>query len=159
MVRSSSTTPIPRQSNDLLAGISAERFRALNEDPNKPQINRVIRVNILLAAPFKLATAAMALKRGLVTMDSHRRCLVRRLPVWQPALSLLEGRRTRSLDSLAPRYILRRHFYQLGLRVGEAAIFAEARAFGFGQRSGIDLSWSNARPFPRRFAAMSTREA
>jgi penicillin-binding protein 2 len=136
--------------NDWVGGISTERFRALNADPNKPQINRVIQGRYPPASPFKLATAAMGLKRGLVTMDTHMPVPCtggyqfgsRRYKCWKPAghgsLDL-----TRAIATSCDVY-----FYQLGLKLGEQAIFDEGRAFGLGERSGIDLELEQRSRFP-----------
>ncbi len=128
--------------NDWVGGISVVNFRALNEDPDKPLINRVIYGRYPPASPFKLATAAMGLKRGLITASS-------RMPVPCTGGFQFGNRRFRcwkrdgghgSLDLTgAVATSCDVYFYQLGLLLGEQAIFEEGTAFGFNERSGIDL--------------------
>jgi penicillin-binding protein 2 len=128
--------------NDWVGGISVAKFRELNEDPDKPLINRVIYGRYPPASPFKLATAAMGLKRGLITANTRMAVPCtggfqfgnRRFRCWKRdgghgSLDLT-GAVATSCDV---------YFYQLGLMLGEQAIFEEGTAYGFGQRSGIDL--------------------
>jgi penicillin-binding protein 2 len=128
--------------NDWVGGISVPKFRELNEDPDKPLINRVIYGRYPPASPFKLATAAMALKRGLITANTRMAfpCTGgfqfgnRRFRCWKRdgghgSLDLT-GAVATSCDV---------YFYQLGLMLGPEAIFEEGTAYGFGERSGIDL--------------------
>ena len=46
-------------------------WRTLNNDEAKPLLNRAIQARYPPASPFKLAIAAMALKRGLIGLDTH----------------------------------------------------------------------------------------
>jgi penicillin-binding protein 2 len=128
--------------NDWVGGISVPKFRELNENPDKPLINRVIYGRYPPASPFKLATAAMGLKRGLITANTRMAVPCtggyqfgnRRFRCWKRdgghgSLDLT-GAVATSCDV---------YFYQLGLMLGEQAIFEEGTAYGFGERSGIDL--------------------
>ena len=126
--------------NDFIGGIDRATFNELNTDPDKPFYNRVIQAAYPPASPFKLAIAAMALRRGF-TMESRMRdgCTgsyhygngVWRC--WKPeghgSLTLREAI-SKSCDV---------YFYQLGLLLGGDSILAAAREMGFGERAGIDL--------------------
>src|SRR5439155_8303533 len=90
---------------------------------------------------FKLATAAIALKRGLVGFDTHMpvpcsgglRFGNRVFHCWRPSGhgSLdLSGAIANSCDV---------YFYQLGLRIGISTLLEEGTAMGFGQPTRVDL--------------------
>ncbi len=136
--------------NDFVGGIDATTWAALNDNPDKPLINRVIAGRYPPASPFKLAIAAMALRRGLVTMDS-------RMPVpctgeyrfgnrvwkcWNP-----EGHGSLTLrQAIATSCDI--YFYQLGQLLGAKAIFEDGVEMGFDERSGIDLAGEVRPTFP-----------
>lgn len=126
--------------NDFIGGIDAATYADLNDDPNKPFYNRVIQATYPPASPFKLAIAAMALRRGY-TMDSRMRegCTGsyqygnRVWRCWNPkGHGLLTLRQAIALSCDV-------YFYQLGQLLGADSILAAARDMGFGGRSGIDL--------------------
>ena len=77
--------------NAFVGGITTALWRALNNDEAKPLLNRAIQTRYPPASPFKLAISAMALKRGLIGLDTHMpAALPRRPPAGQPGLPLLE---------------------------------------------------------------------
>ena len=96
--------------NDFIGGIDHDTWAALNDDPNRPLYNRVIQAAYPPASPFKLAMAAMALRRGLVDMDTQDAGAVhRQLSVRQPDLALLESARARpALAAPGHRVVVRR---------------------------------------------------
>src|SRR5262249_41674195 len=127
--------------NDFVGGISSAEWRALNTDEARPLLNRVIMARYPPASPFKLAISAMALKRGLVTLDT-------KMP--QPCRGGLRlGNRVfrcwkkeghGSLDLVgAVAASCDVYFYQLGLRLGLNAIIQDGVLMGFRDNSGIDL--------------------
>jgi penicillin-binding protein 2 len=127
--------------NDFVGGISSKEWRALNTDSARPLLNRVIQARYPPASPFKLAIAAMALKRGLVTLDSHMpqpcrggmRLGNRVFRCWKK-----EGHGSVDLvGAVAGSCDV--YFYQLGLRLGLNAIIQDGVLMGFKDRSGIDL--------------------
>jgi penicillin-binding protein 2 len=126
--------------NDFIGGIDAMTYSDLINDPDKPLYNRVIQAAYPPASPFKLAIAAMALRRGF-TMDSKMRegCTGsyqfgnRVWRCWNPkGHGILTLRQAIALSCDV-------YFYQLGQMLGADSILAEARDMGFGGRSGIDL--------------------
>ena len=137
--------------NAWVGGISNSEYSVLYNDPMQPLINRVIYGKYPPASPFKLATAAMGLKRGLVTMGS-------RMPVACSGAFVYGGRPFRcwkrdgghgSLDlagAIATSCDV--YFYQLGLQLTAENLIADANAFGFGSKSGIDLQLEQTSTFP-----------
>jgi penicillin-binding protein 2 len=136
--------------NIWVGGISREDYAVLRDDPARPLVNRVIYGRYPPASPFKLAVAAMGLKRGLVTMSS-------RMPVPCSGGLQFGNRRFRcwkaeghgSLDltgAIATSCDV--YFYQLGQRLGADALMEDGTAFGFGDRSGIDLELEQRPIFP-----------
>ena len=127
--------------NLFIGGISLEDWRQLRDDPAHPLYNRAIQGRYAPASPFKLAIAAMALRRGLVTFNTHmpERCTGsfqygnRVFKCWDPrghgSLDLT-GAIAQSCDV---------YFYQLGLKLGLDNLLADGQAMGFRGRSGVDL--------------------
>jgi penicillin-binding protein 2 len=127
--------------NAFVGGISAGEWRALNTDPALPLLNRALQVRYPPGSPFKLAIAAMALKRGLVQMNSHMPIPCRGgmqygnrfFKCWNKrghgSLDL-EGAIAQSCDV---------YFYQLGLRLQLHALLEDGVKLGFRDRAGIDL--------------------
>jgi penicillin-binding protein 2 len=127
--------------NHFVGGISSAEWRKLNNDPARPLLNRVIQARYPPASPFKLAIAAMALKRGLIKLNSRMpepcrggmRLGNRVFRCWKReghgSLDLI-GAVAASCDV---------YFYQLGLQLGLDAIIQDGVLMGFRDKSGIDL--------------------
>jgi len=135
--------------NDFVGGIAAERYRTLTApEAGLPLFNRAIKGAYPPASAFKLATAAMALRRGLISFSSRMdqpcrggyRFGSRVFKCWKKeghgSLDLI-GAITASCDV---------YFYQLGLRLGVTGMLEEGGRLGFHDRSGIDLG-SETRSF------------
>lgn len=127
--------------NEFVGGISQTRWREYQTDPNKPLLNRVLRGRYPPASPYKLATAAMALRRGLVNPEAFmpEPCRggmqfgSRFFRCWKP-----EGHGYQNLiGAVASSCDV--YFYQLGLRLGVSAQLEEGHLLGFGEPTGIDL--------------------
>jgi penicillin-binding protein 2 len=120
--------------NLFVGGISSTDWRRLNNDPARPLLNRAINGRYPPASPFKLATAAMGLKRGVIDFNSHMpvpctggyRLGNRVFKCWRKeghgSLDLV-GAVAQSCDV---------YFYQLGQRLGLDHIVEEGAAMGFG---------------------------
>ena len=126
--------------NEFIGRIDQDTWNAVNNDPNKPLYNRVIQATYPPASPFKLAIAAMALRRGY-TMESRMR---------EPCNGSYQyGNRAyrcwneKGHGSLTLREAIAKScdvfFYQLGQQLGADSILAAAHELGFGERSGVDL--------------------
>ncbi len=136
--------------NAFVGGIPREYWAALNADPARPLLNRAVSTRYPPASTFKLATALMALERGLVGFDTHMNQPCRGgmqfgnrfFKCWKPAghgsLDLI-GAIASSCDV---------YFYQLGLRLGVANMLADGTALGFRAESGVDLPGEIASSYP-----------
>ncbi len=145
--------------NAFVGGIPPKLWRQLNTDSALPLYNRAIQAQYPPASPFKLAIAAMALKRRLITLDT-------RMPVPCTGGYQLGNRIFRcwkktghgNLDLVgAIAGSCDVYFYQLGRQLGLDAILREGTEMGFHDPTGIDLG-SEKRPiFPTSTAYFDRR--
>jgi penicillin-binding protein 2 len=127
--------------NQFVGGISSSEWKKLNNDPAKPLLNRVIQARYPPASPFKLAVAAMGLKRGLIRLSTYMpepcrgglRLGNRVFRCWKR-----EGHGPQDLTG-AVAASCDVYFYQLGIRLGLDAIIQDGVLMGFRDKSGIDL--------------------
>ena len=136
--------------NAFVGGVNPEYWRQLNESETHPLLNRAIQARYPPGSTWKLAVAAMALRRGVVTFHS-------RMPIpcrggmaygnryfrcWEPAghgaLTLTEAI-AQSCDV---------YFYQLGLKLGLTSLLEDANQWGLRSRTGVDLPGETASEFP-----------
>jgi penicillin-binding protein 2 len=139
--------------NLFVGGISTTDWRALNDNVDKPLLNRAINGGYPPASPFKLATAAMGLKRGLINLHSQMpqpctggyRLGNRIFRCWKRdghgSLDLI-GAVAQSCDV---------YFYQLGLKLGLDNMLSDGVAMGFAGRSGVDLPSEQASLYPASY--------
>jgi penicillin-binding protein 2 len=127
--------------NAFVGGISMALWRGLNEDEARPLLNRAIQTRYPPASPFKLAIAAMALKRGLIGLDTHMPTPCRGgLRLGNRIFRCWKKEGHGSLDLIgAVASSCDVYFYQLGLRLGLNAIVEDGVLMGFRDKSGIDL--------------------
>ncbi|MBA3521029.1 MAG: hypothetical protein H0T90_00805, partial [Gemmatimonadales bacterium] len=127
--------------NDFVGGISTKRWRALNTDEAKPLLNRAIQTRYPPASPFKLAISAMALKRGLVGLETHMPTACRGgMRLGNRVFRCWKKEGHGSLDLIgAVAASCDVYFYQVGLRLGLNAILDDGVLMGFRDKSGIDL--------------------
>ncbi|MEP6689240.1 MAG: penicillin-binding protein 2, partial [Gemmatimonadales bacterium] len=127
--------------NAFVGGISAALWRGLNNDEARPLLNRAIQTRYPPASPFKLAIAAMALKRGLIGLDTHMPTPCRGgLRLGNRVFRCWKKEGHGSVDLIgAVASSCDVYFYQLGLRLGLNAIVQDGVLMGFRDKSGIDL--------------------
>jgi penicillin-binding protein 2 len=136
--------------NAFVGGISAPYWRALNENPARPLLDRAIQARYPPGSTWKLAVAAMGLKRGIVGPRSH-------MPI--PCRGGLQfgNRFFRCWDahghgdlnlSEAIAQSCDVYFYQLGIKLGVTSMLEDANAWGFRGRTGIDLPGEIPSEFP-----------
>ena len=127
--------------NEFVGGISTRLWRALNDDEARPLLNRAIQTRYPPASPFKLATGAMALKRGLIGLDTHMPTPCRGgLRLGNRVFRCWKKEGHGSLDLVgAVAASCDVYFYQVGVRLGLNAIIEDGVLMGFRDKSGIDL--------------------
>ena len=136
--------------NAFVGGISASYWRSLNESAAHPLLDRAIQARYPPGSTWKLAVAAMALKRGIVGPRSkmpmpcrgglqygnrYFRCWNAR---GHGELTLTEAI-AQSCDV---------YFYQLGIKLTVSSLLEDANAWGFRGRTGIDLPGELPSEFP-----------
>lgn len=120
-------------------GIDVDSWKALNESPDHPLINRPLYGTYPIGSTYKPFVALAALELGKRSPDL-------RLP--DPGYFELGGQRFRNAGSVAygPTNMHRAivvssdtYFYSLGPDIGVNALHDFSKQFGFGQMTGIDL--------------------
>ena len=136
--------------NAFVGGISADYWRTLNESPAHPLLDRAIQARYPPGSTWKLAVAAMALKRGIVGPRSKMPIPCRGglqygnryFRCWQAHghgdLTLTEAI-AQSCDV---------YFYQLGIKLGVTSLLEDGNGWGFRGRTGIDLPGELPSEFP-----------
>ncbi|HEX2205931.1 MAG TPA: penicillin-binding protein 2 [Longimicrobium sp.] len=136
--------------NAFVGRIPPKLWTALQTDPDKPLLNRGITALYPPASTWKLATAAMGVKLGLVKSGA-------RMPISCTGGMAYAGRYARcwyrrghgSLDlAQAIEKSCNVYFYQLGIRIGLANLASTGTRMGFGRRTGIDLPAESEPIFP-----------
>lgn len=136
--------------NAFVGGVSAEYWRALNDNAARPLLDRAIQARYPPGSTWKLAVAAMALKRGVATLQT-------RMPI--PCRGGLQyynryfrcwneqGHGSLTLEQ-AIAQSCDVYFYQLGLKLGLTSLLEDANSWGFRMRTGIDLPGEVTPDFP-----------
>jgi penicillin-binding protein 2 len=125
--------------NAFVPAISAEKFKALQDDPDIPLLPRAFRSSYPPGSTFKVAVGLAALESGTVRSDEEYNC-VPSITVgnvvfhnWKKtdrgALNFVEAM-TESCDTW---------FYQVGIKTGADPIIEWAQRLGFGSKTGIPL--------------------
>jgi penicillin-binding protein 2 len=134
--------------NKFTGGIPADYYKQLLEDKRRPLVNKAIQGRYPPGSTFKLATAVIALKDGLVGLKEH-------MPV--PCTGGLQygsryfrcwekkGHGSVDLEG-AIKHSCDVYFYQLGLKVGLSRMIAGGISLTMRDKSGIDLPEEN-QPF------------
>jgi penicillin-binding protein 2 len=136
--------------NAFVGGISAPYWRSLNENPAHPLLDRAIQARYPPGSVWKLAVAAMALKRGIVGPRSHMPIPCRGgLQYGNRYFRCYNPRGHGDLtltDAIAQSCDV--YFYQLGIKLGVTSLLEDANAWGFRGRTGIDLPGEIPSEFP-----------
>jgi penicillin-binding protein 2 len=125
--------------NAFTPTISAEKFKALQDDPDIPLLPRAFRSSYPPGSTFKVAVGMAALESGAVRSDDEFNC-VPSIQIgnvtfhnWKKtdrgALNFVQAL-TESCDTW---------FYQVGIKTGAEPILDWAQKLGFGAKSGIPL--------------------
>jgi len=127
--------------NRFIGGIPPELWKELNADPRKPLFNKVTQGRYPPGSTWKLATAAIALQRGLVKLDDYMPTPCtggyqfgnRYFHCWDPkghGNLTLAGAIEKSCDV---------YFYQLGLKIGLSSLVGGGIKLGAREKTNIDL--------------------
>ncbi len=136
--------------NDFVGGISGSLWRALNQDPDLPLLDRSMVATYPPASTFKVLTAAAGVHYGLVKADT-------RMPIPCSGGLAYAGRYARcwqssghgSLDlAAAIEKSCNVYFYQLGIQLGLRRLIEYGTRVGFGRPTGIDLPAEKTGTFP-----------
>jgi penicillin-binding protein 2 len=140
--------------NAFVGGIDRALWQALNDDEAKPLLDRAIGTRYPPASTFKLATASIAIRRGLATPDT-------RMPVpctggLQYGNRVWKCWRVQGHGSLTLEQAIATscdvYFYQLGMRIGLRTLLEDGDLLGFRSRSGVDLPGEISPAFPQNTA-------
>jgi penicillin-binding protein 2 len=127
--------------NAFVGGVSPDYWRDLSVNATHPLLNRAIQARYPPGSTWKLAIAAMALRRGVATMNT-------RMPI--PCRGGLQygdrffhcwnqlGHGSLTLGQ-AIAQSCDTYFYQLGLKLGLTTLLEDANEWGFRARTGVDL--------------------
>lgn len=136
--------------NDFIGGIPIGLWRALQSDSAKPLLDRAAGALYPPASTFKLVTAAMGVKQGLVDSST-------RMPIPCTGGMSYAGRYFRcwykaghgSLDlASAIERSCNVYFYQLGIRLGLKQMTEMGTRLGFNSKTGLDLPAEKTPTFP-----------
>lgn len=127
--------------NLFSTGIRSEDWRRLNEDPEKPLLNRCIQATYAPGSTYKMVTFALALEKNIVGVHGRMRvgCAGgyrfgnRVFRCWEErghGVLDLEGALVHSCDVF---------FYQVGERVQIDDFARISRAAGLGAKTGVDV--------------------
>jgi penicillin-binding protein 2 len=136
--------------NRFIGGVSNEYYASLRDDPRRPMYNKATQGIYPPASTWKLATAAIGLEKGIVTMDTH-------MPVPCRGGMQIGNRFYKCWDhdghgdvSLAQAIAKSCdvYFYQLGLKLGLMDLVAGGVKLGFNRKTGIDMPEEFQSKFP-----------
>ncbi len=136
--------------NAFVGGVDLEPWLELSRSEASPLMNRAIQARYPPASAWKLVVAAVAMRRGIVDMDSRMtvpcrgglQYYNRYFRCWR-----ISGHGDLTLSE-AIQHSCDVYFYQLGLRLGLAGLLQGAGELKFREVSGIDLPGEVAPIFP-----------
>jgi penicillin-binding protein 2 len=136
--------------NAFVGGVAPEYWQALTEDPARPLLNRAVQARYPPGSTWKLAVAAMGLKRGIVGFHSRMPVPCRGgLQYGNRYFRCWEQSGHGDLDlTQAIAHSCDVYFYQLGLKLGVTSLLEDAVAWGGRARTGIDLPGELSPDFP-----------
>ncbi len=127
--------------NAFVGGMDTQDWRMLSQADDKPLFNRAIQGLYPPASPWKLMVAGSALRRGLVTPETHMEIPCR--GGLQFGNRYFRCWRERGHGDLTLREAIQFscdvYFYQLGLRLELETLLQDGTQMGFSELTGIDL--------------------
>jgi penicillin-binding protein 2 len=125
--------------NSFVPSISAEKFKALQDDPDIPLLPRAFRSSYPPGSTFKIAVGIAALETGAIGPEDRYECV--------PAIEIgnLTFHNWKKSDRGALNFVQAltescdTWFYQVGIKTGAEPIIDWALKLGFGAKCGIPL--------------------
>ena len=125
--------------NAFIPNISAEAFKALQDDPSIPLLPRAFRSAYPPGSTFKVTSGLAALQEGVIKIDDHFSC--------PPSLDIgrLNFRNWKKTDAGSLNFAdaltqsCNTWFYQVGIKTGSQRLSDWSLRMGFGLRTGIPL--------------------
>ena len=125
--------------NVFVPNISAEKFKALQDDPDIPLLPRAFRSSYPPGSTFKVAVGIAALESGTIRPDDEFSCM----PALQVGNTTFHNWKKTDRGSLNFVQALTEScdtwFYQVGIKTGAEPILDWAQKLGFGAKCGIPL--------------------
>lgn len=136
--------------NEFIGGIDLDLWRSLQENPDKPLLNRVTTAAYPPGSTFKLVIAATGMADGKLAIGNYMPTSCRGglaygnrfFRCWKA-----DGHGPLSLAG-AIKHSCNVWFYQAGMRLGLDEIIAGAARYGFRRPTGIDLPYETPGAFP-----------
>jgi penicillin-binding protein 2 len=126
--------------NRFIGGVSTSYYKELQAHKYKPMFNRAIFGRYPPASTWKLATAALGMELGLVTMDTHMETPCTGGYYYGRVFKCWDKRGHGDItlaQAIAKSCDV--YFYQLGLKIGLTRLLAGGVRLGFGDSTGIDM--------------------
>ncbi len=145
--------------NTFTTGIDISLWRKLNDDPQKPLLNRVIQAIYAPGSTFKIVTALAALEERLITPQTSFFC---------PGYVIMYNRMFRCHKGSGHGWVdLKRaltgscnaYFYNVGVRLEIERIHKYATLMGLGAPSGVDLPGESSGLVPSQLWKLRTQKA
>ena len=130
--------------NDFARGLSDEEFNYYFHEDLKPQMNRAITAGYASGSTFKMMTATAILKAGISPNDS----VVCSEATWAEPLAKCHSWHGTVDFYNAVKGSCNTYFQKMAGRVGEEGMIDMGLAYGFGQKTGIDLPGENSGLLP-----------
>lgn len=126
--------------NEFSHGLTWARWKQLTSGGANPLLDRAIQGIYPPGSTFKTVTMTAALETGVATRDTRLQPCMGSYLFGGRAFGCWEHRGHGSLDFVqAIAHSCDVYFYQIGLRLGLEPLAQTARAFGLGQKTGVDL--------------------
>ncbi len=119
--------------------LTREAWSRLVDDPDQPLLNRAIQARYSPGSVFKLATAAMAMTLGVIEPDAYTGVPCR--GGYQFGSRWFGCHSVHGWAQLEDAIVTscNTYFYQVGLKLGLEELIRFGKAWGFDQKTGVDL--------------------
>ena len=130
--------------NDFIPAISVEKFKKLNEDPEKPLFGRAFQASYPPASTYKIASALAFLESGYIDSGDTYPCPAK----WSVGnLVMKNWNKSPEGDMNVVSAIARScntWFYEIAIHVGADAMSSMSTRLGLGEKTGLPLGGENS---------------